>query len=169
MPASSYQQQKLRVCEVCSAYLGIHDNDRRLADHFGGKLHLGFIKIREKLAELEVSVYRIIISRVLVTKLVFINFLFDVLFPFADRKIWKFAKTLEENTKEIVTIKEHLAITNAKENETVTLIEAIASNDTIATTEMIETTETIAMIAIVWTEEIRISIVKNDTVQEADL
>jgi RNA-binding protein Luc7-like 2 len=56
MPASSYQQQKLRVCEVCSAYLGIHDNDRRLADHFGGKLHLGFIKIREKLAELKTRV-----------------------------------------------------------------------------------------------------------------
>jgi len=55
MPASSYQQQKLRVCEVCSAYLGIHDNDRRLADHFGGKLHLGFIKIREKLENLMVS------------------------------------------------------------------------------------------------------------------
>ena len=55
MPASSYQQQKLRVCEICSAYLGIHDNDRRLADHFGGKLHLGFIKIREKLDELMVS------------------------------------------------------------------------------------------------------------------
>uniref|UniRef100_A0A673FTM4 Putative RNA-binding protein Luc7-like 1 n=1 Tax=Sinocyclocheilus rhinocerous TaxID=307959 RepID=A0A673FTM4_9TELE len=49
MPASSFQQQKLRVCEVCSAYLGLHDNDRRLADHFGGKLHLGFIQIREKL------------------------------------------------------------------------------------------------------------------------
>ncbi|CAH2312164.1 RNA-binding Luc7-like 2 isoform X1 [Pelobates cultripes] len=49
MPASSFQQQKLRVCEVCSAYLGLHDNDRRLADHFGGKLHLGFIEIREKL------------------------------------------------------------------------------------------------------------------------
>lgn len=71
IPASSYQQQKLRVCEVCSAYLGIHDNDVRLADHFGGKLHLGrtfliftknclltecssgFLSIREKLAELE--------------------------------------------------------------------------------------------------------------------
>uniref|UniRef100_H2ZXS1 LUC7 like 2, pre-mRNA splicing factor n=1 Tax=Latimeria chalumnae TaxID=7897 RepID=H2ZXS1_LATCH len=52
MPASSFQQQKLRVCEVCSAYLGLHDNDRRLADHFGGKLHLGFIEIREKLDEL---------------------------------------------------------------------------------------------------------------------
>ncbi|XP_059047057.1 putative RNA-binding protein Luc7-like 1 isoform X1 [Achroia grisella] len=56
MPASSYQQQKLRVCEVCSAYLGIHDNDRRLADHFGGKLHLGFITIREKLAGLKKTV-----------------------------------------------------------------------------------------------------------------
>ncbi|XP_063533914.1 putative RNA-binding protein Luc7-like 2 isoform X3 [Cydia strobilella] len=56
MPASSYQQQKLRVCEVCSAYLGIHDNDRRLADHFGGKLHLGFITIREKLADLKKNV-----------------------------------------------------------------------------------------------------------------
>lgn len=56
MPASSYQQQKLRVCEVCSAYLGIHDNDRRLADHFGGKLHLGFIQIRDKLVELQKTV-----------------------------------------------------------------------------------------------------------------
>ncbi|XP_013075521.2 putative RNA-binding protein Luc7-like 1 isoform X2 [Biomphalaria glabrata] len=56
MPASSYQQQKLRVCEVCGAYLGIHDNDRRLADHFGGKLHLGFITIREKLDHLKVLV-----------------------------------------------------------------------------------------------------------------
>ncbi|KAG5854652.1 hypothetical protein ANANG_G00040080 [Anguilla anguilla] len=53
MPASSFQQQKLRVCEVCSAYLGLHDNDRRLADHFGGKLHLGFIQIREKLEQLK--------------------------------------------------------------------------------------------------------------------
>ncbi|CAH1794880.1 unnamed protein product [Owenia fusiformis] len=56
MPASTYQQQKLRVCEICSAYLGIHDNDRRLADHFGGKLHLGFIEIREKLAKLKEKV-----------------------------------------------------------------------------------------------------------------
>jgi RNA-binding protein Luc7-like 2 len=59
MPASSYQQQKLRVCEVCSAYLGIHDNDRRLADHFGGKLHLGFITIREKLEELRPLIFAV--------------------------------------------------------------------------------------------------------------
>ncbi|KAL5967229.1 putative RNA-binding protein Luc7-like 1 [Taenia solium] len=52
IPVSTYQQQKLRVCDVCSAYLGVHDNDRRLADHFGGKLHLGFITIREKLEAL---------------------------------------------------------------------------------------------------------------------
>ena len=62
MPASSYQQQKLRVCEICSAYLGIHDNDRRLADHFGGKLHLGFIKIREKLDALMVSEFCLVVK-----------------------------------------------------------------------------------------------------------
>lgn len=30
--------QKLRVCDVCGAYLSILDSDRRLADHFGGKV-----------------------------------------------------------------------------------------------------------------------------------
>lgn len=52
-PASSHQQQNLRVCDICSAYLGINDNDSRLADHFGGKLHLGFITVREKLEDLK--------------------------------------------------------------------------------------------------------------------
>lgn len=52
-PASSHQHQNLKVCDVCSAYLGINDNDSRLADHFGGKLHLGFITVREKLEELK--------------------------------------------------------------------------------------------------------------------
>ncbi|KAI9003182.1 small nuclear ribonucleoprotein [Gaertneriomyces semiglobifer] len=47
------QQQKLRVCETCSAYLSIFDSDRRLADHFGGKMHLGFVKIREKVEEMK--------------------------------------------------------------------------------------------------------------------
>lgn len=48
----SNQQQKLRVCDVCGALLSIHDSDRRLADHFGGKLHIGYLQIREKLDEL---------------------------------------------------------------------------------------------------------------------
>lgn len=30
-------------------------SDRRLADHFGGKLHLGYMQIREKLAEMQVK------------------------------------------------------------------------------------------------------------------
>ncbi|CAG8433378.1 8106_t:CDS:10 [Ambispora gerdemannii] len=46
------QQQKLRVCEICSAYLSIFDSDRRLADHFGGKMHIGYLKIRDLLKEL---------------------------------------------------------------------------------------------------------------------
>lgn len=44
--------QKLRVCDICGAFLSIYDSDRRLADHFGGKLHLGYIQIRERLEEL---------------------------------------------------------------------------------------------------------------------
>ncbi|XP_008800487.1 putative RNA-binding protein Luc7-like 2 [Phoenix dactylifera] len=45
--------QKLRVCDICGAFLSVYDSDRRLADHFGGKLHLGYMQIREKLGELQ--------------------------------------------------------------------------------------------------------------------
>jgi len=45
----SQQDQKLRVCDVCGAFLSIYDSDRRLADHFGGKMHLGYMLIREKI------------------------------------------------------------------------------------------------------------------------
>lgn len=38
--------QKLQVCDVCGAYLSKLDNDRRLADHFGGKLHQGYYRMR---------------------------------------------------------------------------------------------------------------------------
>ncbi|XP_074321171.1 uncharacterized protein LOC141657735 isoform X2 [Silene latifolia] len=48
--------QKLRVCDICGAFLSVYDSDRRLADHFGGKLHLGYMQIREKLAELQVLI-----------------------------------------------------------------------------------------------------------------
>ncbi len=54
IPRHAQQQQKLRACEVCGAFLSMYDNDRRLADHFGGKLHIGFVTIREKIAQLEV-------------------------------------------------------------------------------------------------------------------
>ncbi|CAE6106342.1 unnamed protein product [Arabidopsis arenosa] len=70
--------QKLRLCDICGAFLSVYDRlfgpsftritfaankcaffldllclDRRLADHFGGKLHLGYMLIRDKLAELQ--------------------------------------------------------------------------------------------------------------------
>lgn len=38
--------QKLQVCDVCGAYLSRLDNDRRLADHFFGKMHLGYAQMR---------------------------------------------------------------------------------------------------------------------------
>jgi len=43
--------QKLRVCDICGAYLSILDSDRRLADHFGGKMHLGYLQLRQTLEE----------------------------------------------------------------------------------------------------------------------
>lgn len=68
------QQQKLHVCDQCGSFLSIFDNDRRcavsvtvksafsiltlaitsrsLADHFGGKMHVGYVKSREKHKEL---------------------------------------------------------------------------------------------------------------------
>lgn len=45
--------QKLRVCDVCGAYLSILDSDRRLADHFGGKMHLGYLRLREMIGEFD--------------------------------------------------------------------------------------------------------------------
>ncbi|RKP29538.1 LUC7-domain-containing protein [Metschnikowia bicuspidata] len=44
-------QQKLQVCEVCGAYLSRLDSDRRLADHFIGKIHLGYAQMRAAHAE----------------------------------------------------------------------------------------------------------------------
>ena len=39
--------KKLRVCDVCGSMLSILDSDKRLADHFLGKQHLGFQTMRE--------------------------------------------------------------------------------------------------------------------------
>ncbi|KAK9450118.1 uncharacterized protein V1518DRAFT_413036 [Limtongia smithiae] len=45
--------QKLQVCDVCGAYLSRLDNDRRLADHFAGKMHLGYAQMRAAYKELQ--------------------------------------------------------------------------------------------------------------------
>lgn len=45
--------QKLQVCDVCGAYLSRLDNDRRLADHFYGKMHLGYAQMRKTFETLQ--------------------------------------------------------------------------------------------------------------------
>ncbi|RMZ92401.1 hypothetical protein DV736_g355, partial [Chaetothyriales sp. CBS 134916] len=45
--------QKLQVCDVCGAYLSRLDNDRRLADHFYGKMHLGYAQMRKTYESLQ--------------------------------------------------------------------------------------------------------------------
>lgn len=45
--------QKLQVCDVCGAYLSRLDNDRRLADHFFGKMHLGYAQMRKESERLQ--------------------------------------------------------------------------------------------------------------------
>lgn len=45
--------QKLQVCDVCGAYLSRLDNDRRLADHFYGKMHLGYANMRKSYEALQ--------------------------------------------------------------------------------------------------------------------
>lgn len=53
--------KKLRVCDICGSYLSILDSDRRLADHFMGKQHVGFQAMREVLSAIakrkEASIY----------------------------------------------------------------------------------------------------------------
>ena len=49
---ATHPESKLRMCEQCGAFLSIYDNETRLADHFMGKLHIGYVKIREMHAKL---------------------------------------------------------------------------------------------------------------------
>jgi hypothetical protein len=45
--------QKLQVCDTCGAYLSRLDNDRRLADHFYGKMHMGYSIMRKESERLQ--------------------------------------------------------------------------------------------------------------------
>ena len=38
--ANASGPQKLQACETCAAYLSKTDNDRRLADHFAGRVSI---------------------------------------------------------------------------------------------------------------------------------
>ena len=45
--------RNMKVCEVCGALQSASDTDKRLTMHLEGKLHTGYLKIRNKLAELK--------------------------------------------------------------------------------------------------------------------
>ncbi len=49
--------QQLQVCTTCGAYLSRLDNNQRLAEHFSGKIHLGYVKMRLELERLKVKPY----------------------------------------------------------------------------------------------------------------
>lgn len=49
-------QIRLRVCDMCSAQLSIMEHETRLADHYGGKMHVGMESIRDRLEEMKVNV-----------------------------------------------------------------------------------------------------------------
>jgi hypothetical protein len=46
-------QQKLQVCKICGAYMMKVDTDKRLVDHYMGKIHLAYVELRNSLEELE--------------------------------------------------------------------------------------------------------------------
>lgn len=47
------QDKNMKVCEVCGALQSALDTGKRLTMHLEGKLHTGYLKIRNKLAELK--------------------------------------------------------------------------------------------------------------------
>ncbi|GMS85313.1 hypothetical protein PENTCL1PPCAC_7488, partial [Pristionchus entomophagus] len=56
MVGSINQRQQLRVCDDCGAQLNLLDHETRLADHFGGKMHLGMVDIRAKYDEMKPTI-----------------------------------------------------------------------------------------------------------------
>lgn len=46
-------EQKLQVCKICAAYMSKIDNDKRLVDHFTGKVHLAYLDMRNTLDDLK--------------------------------------------------------------------------------------------------------------------
>jgi len=49
--AISSQEKRMRVCEICGAFLVVGDTDKRIASHMEGKQHQGYALIRKTLEE----------------------------------------------------------------------------------------------------------------------
>ncbi len=46
-------QKAMEVCETCGAFLIVGDAQQRIDDHLGGKLHIGYAKLRDAVNEIE--------------------------------------------------------------------------------------------------------------------
>lgn len=51
IPGVTQTEKKMRVCEICGAFLVVGDTEKRTASHMEGKQHLGYAKIRQTLEE----------------------------------------------------------------------------------------------------------------------
>ncbi|KAL6948809.1 hypothetical protein ACO0QE_001282 [Hanseniaspora vineae] len=63
-------KQELQVCNVCGAYLSRLDNDKRLADHFLGKVHMNYVYMRAEISRLKAifKKYKVNLSSISVTE-----------------------------------------------------------------------------------------------------
>ncbi len=49
------KDQQLKICEVCGALQSVLDNESRLQTHNEGRLHTGYVKVREYLEKLKIK------------------------------------------------------------------------------------------------------------------
>ena len=48
------QEKRMKVCEICGAFLVIGDTENRVRSHLEGKQHVGYLRIREALKKFSV-------------------------------------------------------------------------------------------------------------------
>ena len=46
---STYKEKQMKVCEICGALQSAQDNEKRIQTHKDGKIHSGYLKIRQYL------------------------------------------------------------------------------------------------------------------------
>ena len=49
----SSHQKAMEVCEICGAFLVVGDAQQRVDDHLGGKLHIGYAKLKDAVDKIE--------------------------------------------------------------------------------------------------------------------
>jgi hypothetical protein len=52
----SSQEKRMKVCEICGAFLVVGDTEKRISSHLEGKQHIGFALIRKTIEDWRVSI-----------------------------------------------------------------------------------------------------------------